>query len=93
MPIETATDLAAMMDLNEFAELVTLADTSTFKAYFHYGYAESLGIDGRRPILLAISADVVAVVVGAAVTVGGVAYTVQGIEPGDRTSRLFLEKP
>lgn len=93
MTIETAADLDAMMDVNDFADTVTLADGSTFLAFFHYGFAESLEINGRRPILLAISAAVSAVAVGASVTVAATTYTVQAIEQGDRTSRLFLEKP
>jgi len=92
MPIETATDLAAMMDATAFADTVTLADGDTFLGYFHQGYSESLDIPGRRPALLCISADVVAVSVGSTLEVESLTFTVQHIEQGDRTTKLFLEK-
>lgn len=91
MLIETATDLAAMMDLNEFADTVTQADGSTFKAYFHHSYSESLDIPGRRPVLLAIRDDVSAVSIGDQLDVETYYFTVQHIEQGDRVTRLFLE--
>lgn len=92
MPIETATDLAAMMDVNEFADTVTKADGSTFLGYFHQGYRDSLDIPGRQPVLLCIGADVSAVSIGDPLDVETYFFTVQHIEQGDRLTRLFLEK-
>lgn len=93
MVIETANDLASMMDVNEFADTVTKADESTFLGYFHQGYIESVDISGRRAALLCISADVVGISVGASLFVASTGYTVGAIEPGDRLTTMYLEAP
>ncbi|WP_299077926.1 hypothetical protein [uncultured Paraglaciecola sp.] len=92
MAIETPADLASMMDDQDFADTVTLSDGCTFLAQFYQGYSESLDINGRRPALLCITAQVSGVSVGTLLTVKEQNYAVGAIEQGDRTSRLFLEK-
>jgi len=92
MPIETAIDLASMMDTRDFGDTVTLADGCTFAAHFYRGYSESLDIPGRRPALQCISAQVVGVSVGDSLEVEDLPFTVGYIEQGDRLSTLFLEK-
>jgi hypothetical protein len=89
--IETTIDLEAMMDEHDFADTVTLSDGCTFLAHFHQGYSESLDINGRRPALLCITAQIVAVSVGSLLSVNTLNFSVGAIEPGDRTSILLLE--
>lgn len=91
MPLQTATDLAALMDSND-ADLVTLADGSTLNGHLTQGYSESLDIPGRRPILVAITSQVSGVSIGDTVDIEDYLFTVQHIEQTDTLSRLFLEK-
>jgi hypothetical protein len=96
MALETATDLAAMMDTEDAAEVATLADGCTFSGRFHQAFVESFDFNGRRPALLCITAQIPTVAVDTVLTINNnagiaTAYRVAAIEKGDRTSVLMLE--
>ena len=91
MTLITATDLAGMIDTRD-ADTFVRADGSTFLGHLTQGYAESLDLPGRRPVVLALNSavdDVVAV--GDTLDLYSYAWTVQHIEQGQHLSRLFLE--
>lgn len=58
---------------------------------FDNGFGDAQGMAGSQPSFMAAASDLAGVVQGASVTIGGVAYSVAGIEPdGTGMTRLRL---
>ena len=93
MSLATSQDLIALMDGQDFADNVTLSDGCEIVGFFHHGYSESLEMNGRRPMIIAVNESVDNVIEGDAVEVRSLDYIVQAIEPGDRMTRLILGTP
>lgn len=66
-------DLAAMLaDFGDYAAI----GTATVRGIFDNAYGEALMMAGTTPTFVCAAADVSGVLEGAAVTIGGAAYTV-----------------
>jgi len=96
MAVESAADRLEFLDVDEFGVTATYDGASTIQGIFDKDYIELLqgevGIASTGPQMLCRSSDVSGVVQGKAVVVGGVSYTVKGIEPdGTGMTLLLLE--
>ncbi len=92
MPIETAQDLAAMMDENDSALPVSISGVVEFYAQLQSGYNVGLEVEGNATELLCISADVTEVSYGTALTVNAINYVVRSVAEGVNTTTFGLEK-
>lgn len=78
-----AEDLSTYFDVsNGFAEAATVSG-QTVPVIFDNAYAGALGglVESTGPQCIAKTADVAGVVQGAAIVIGGTAYTVTGVQP------------
>ena len=85
MTVESDADRLEMLEDWETA----IIDGSTIAGIFDREYAEALDIAGYGPAFLARTSDVSGVSRGDTATIGGQAYTVQGIE-ADGTGMTLL---
>lgn len=74
-------DLAAFINADTPGYVLATVGGSSVAAIFDNGYADALGIAGSGPLLIAASSAVSSAALGTSVSVGGVSYTVSGIEP------------
>ena len=93
MAVETADDRLAL--LADFGVVVIKADTTTFTAIQDAEFSpidpnSTVAYEGTNPVILCRTSDVSGLVHGSSLSIGGVSYTVQGIEP-DGTGFTLLQ--
>lgn len=72
-------DLTAFLSTDDFAEIVTRSNATTFPAIFDLAYLDPLGVAGSDPVITAQAS--VALVRMETLTIRGVQYQVRTIEP------------
>ena len=86
-----AADLAAFVDSDMPNYVAATVGAAPVAGLFRNAYASEFGIGGSAPSLLIASTDAPSATLGTAVVVGGVSYTVAGVEadvPGMKRLRL-----
>jgi len=90
MAAESAADLLALFDLDDFAVQVTLNGT-TIRAIVDYDDVEVMGDFNRWPVLTVRTSDLDADPHGDSVVLNGTTYTIVNVDPdGTGVSRLVL---
>ena len=99
MPIETDTERAIFLSIEDFGTTVTKADDSTFSVIWDYRFVLvqpnglTVGTESREPRVSARTSDVSELVIGDTLTIQSVGYTIRGVEPdGTGMTQLILER-
>jgi len=86
-------DLAAFYTLKSaggLADPATHAST-TKPVFFDRAYLEQLGVAGTNPVARARSTDFTVADVGSVIVIGGVSYTIKGVEPIDDGAEVLVQ--
>ena len=94
MVMETADDLNALFDINEFGKRFYIGSGEFVVGVLDNNFDQSIDINGRRTGLRCPSEAVADVLVGGQITDvdAAAAYTVREKESGERTTLLILER-
>lgn len=73
-----------------------LADPATHAAatkpvYFDNAYLEQLGVAGTNPVARGLATDFDTGDIGTSIVIGGVTYTIRGVEPIDDGAEVLLQ--
>ena len=92
--IETELDTRALLDENDFADVIYLGANVEIFGILDHNHDQSFDINGRRTGLRCISTDVSGVSIGSTVLHkrSDTTYTVRAKEKGARTTLLILEQ-
>lgn len=92
--IETELDTRAMIDKNEFADLIYLGANINIFGILDHNYDQSMDINGRTTVLRCYYEDVNSVAIGSTLkhVRTDTTYTVRAKENGARTTLLILEQ-
>lgn len=66
-------------------------DGSTKPVYFDNAYLEQLGVAGTNPVARGLATDFDTGDIGTSIVVGGVTYTIRGVEPIDDGAEVLLQ--